>query len=194
MSRAISAVLRACAFALWLAGIASASFAQQKLVAAQSEIGFTSRQMGVPVDGRFTRFDAQMNFDPQKPETSRVALTVDLSSVSLGSPEVESELAKPGWFDISREPKARFESTAFKAAGNGRFEVAGRLTIKGQSRDLVVPVEIRPAAGGAATATGNFTLKRLQFRIGDGDWNDTSLVADDVQVHFKLALTGVPPG
>ena len=44
---------------------------------------------------------------------------------------------------------------------------------------------------GTTTASGSFVLKRLAFRIGDGDWKDTSMVADDVQVRFKLALTGV---
>ena len=46
-------------------------------------------------------------------------------------------------------------------------------------------------AGGITTATGGFVLKRLDFKIGDGDWKDTSMVANDVQVKFKLALTGV---
>lgn len=41
------------------------------------------------------------------------------------------------------------------------------------------------------TATGTFALKRLAYKIGENEWADTSMVADDVQVKFKLALTGV---
>jgi len=48
-------------------------------------------------------------------------------------------------------------------------------------------------AAGNTTASGTFAIKRLDFRIGDGDWKDTSLVADAVQVRFKLVLTGVGP-
>jgi acyl-coenzyme A synthetase/AMP-(fatty) acid ligase len=49
-----------------------------------------------------------------------------------------------------------------------------------------------PLANGATTvATGGFTLKRLAYKIGEKEWADTSMVADDVQVKFKLALTGV---
>ena len=40
-------------------------------------------------------------------------------------------------------------------------------------------------------ATGVLPIKRLAFKIGDGEWADTSMVADEVQVKFKLALTGV---
>jgi polyisoprenoid-binding protein YceI len=166
--------------------------AQQKLVPAQSEIVFTSRQMGVPVDGRFKKFDAQVAFDPKKPDTSKIAFTVDLASVSTGAAETEVELAKPGWFDTKQFPQAMFQSSAIKALGGGKFEVAGKLSIKGAARDMVVPVTLTQSGAGT-TATGSFVLKRLAFKIGDGEWNDPSLVADDVQVKFKLALTGVGP-
>jgi polyisoprenoid-binding protein YceI len=180
----------AAALLLTMAAVSGAS-AQQKLAAAQSEIAFTSRQMGVPVDGKFTRFDAQLTFDPKKPETSKVAFTVDLTSVSIGSAEVETELAKPGWFDTKKQPQATFQSTTFKPTGGGKYDVAGKLAIKGQSQDVVVPVAVQQS-GTNATATGSFTLKRLAYKIGDGEWNDTSIVADEVQVRFKLALTGLP--
>jgi polyisoprenoid-binding protein YceI len=187
---ALSFQRTAAALLLTMAAVSGAS-AQQKLAAAQSEIAFTSRQMGVPVDGKFTRFDAQLTFDPKKPETSKVAFTVDLTSVSIGSGEVEAELAKPGWFDTKKQPQATFQSTAFKPAGAGKFDVSGKLSIKGQAQDVVVPVTVQQS-GSNATATGTFTLKRLAYKIGDGEWNDTSIVADEVQVRFKLALTGLP--
>jgi len=177
-----------CAFTL--IALAATAHAQQRLLPAQSEIAFTSRQMGVPVSGRFKTFDADVAFDPRQPEAAHIALRIDLASVSLPSAETEAELAKPGWFDSRRVPQASFVSSAVKAAGAGRFDVAGKLTLKGTSRDIVVPVTL-VQAGGATTASGSFAIKRLDFRIGDGDWSDTSLVADEVQGKFKLALTGV---
>ena len=57
-------------------------------------------------------------------------------------------------------------------------------------RDVVVPVTLTQAAG-TTMAAGAFVIKRLDFKIGEGDWSDTSMVANDVQVRFKLALTGV---
>ena len=162
-----------------------------KLLPAQSEIVFTSRQMGVPVEGRFRKFDARVAFDPRQPETGRVTLTVDLASVAMGAAESEAEVAKPGWFDTKAFPQASFQSSAIKAVGGGRFEMSGKFTLKGQSRDLTVPVTLAQA-GATSTASGSFVVKRLDFRIGDGDWADTSLVANDVQVRFKLALSGLP--
>jgi polyisoprenoid-binding protein YceI len=165
--------------------------AQTTLVPASSEIVFTSRQMGVPVDGRFRRFDASLSFDPRTPEAAHIALQIDLGSVALGTAEIEAELRKPEWFGVAAFPQASFVSRSVKAAGPGRFDVAGTLTIKGRARELVVPVTLA-RDGPRGTATGSFTLKRLDFRIGDGDWNDPALVADEVTVRFRLSLTGLP--
>jgi polyisoprenoid-binding protein YceI len=180
---------------VFAAALFSAAFvaqAQQKLIPAQSEIVFISKQMGVPVDGKFTKFDVQSTFDPKKPEASKINFTVDLLSASIGAKETEAELKKPGWFDSLKLPNATFASNAVKALGGDRFEVAGKLSIKNIVRDVVVPVTLTQKDG-VTRAEGGFVLKRLDFKIGDGEWNDTSLVANDVQVKLKLALTGVPP-
>jgi polyisoprenoid-binding protein YceI len=172
-----------------LAAFAGSACAQQ-VQGAGSEIAFTSKQMGVPVDGKFRKFDAQVAFDPKKPEAAKIAFTIDLASVSLGAAETEAEVVKPDWFDTKKFPQATFQSASVKAAGPGKFEVAGKLTIKGSSQNVVVPV-VLTQSGANTTAAGAFVIKRLDFKIGDGDWKDTSMVANDVQVKFKLALTGV---
>ena len=69
--------------------------------------------------------------------------------------------------------------------------MAGKLSIKGAVHDVLVPVTLTQA-GANTTAAGSIVIKRLAFKIGENEWADTSMVADDVQVKFKLALTGVP--
>ena len=179
-------------FVLGAALVAStqAALAQQQLVPAQSEVQFTARQMGVPLDGHFKKFSAQVAFDPAQLATSKIAFTVDTGSATLGSRETDAELPKPTWFNVGKFPQAQFESTAIKALGGGQFEVAGKLTIKGNAQNVVVPVALAQS-GATTTATGTLPIKRLAFKIGDGEWADTSMVADEVLVKFKLALTGV---
>lgn len=183
---------------LWLklsvAALASSAVlgvhAQQKLVPAQSEIVFVSKQMGVPVEGRFKKFDAQLSFDAAKPDTSKVSFTVDMGSATLGVPETDAELPKATWFNFGKFPQATFVSSSIKALGGGKFDVAGKLSIKGQARDVVVPVTM-VQSGANTVASGVLPIKRLAFRIGENEWADTSMVADDVQVKFKFSLTGV---
>ena len=161
------------------------------LVPAQSEIAFTSTQMGVPVDGRFRRFDAKIALDPKQPQSGSVSFAIDAGSATLGVPEADTELVKPNWFDTAKFPQATFQSTGVKALGAGKFEVAGTLSIKGRAQAIAVPVTV-VQSGALSTATGSFTIKRLTFRIGEGEWADTSMVANDVTVRFRLVLTGLP--
>ena len=177
--------------AVMMAMAAPAAYAQQALVPAQSEIAFVSKQMGVPVEGKFKKFDAQVAFDPAKLATSKVAFTIDTGSATLGVKETDAELPKPVWFNVPKFPQATFQSSSIKSTGAGKYDVAGKLSIKGASQDVVIPVTL--AQNGAnTTATGQFAIKRLTFKLGENEWADTSMVADDVQVKFKLALTGVP--
>jgi polyisoprenoid-binding protein YceI len=148
--------------------------------------------MGVPVEGTFKKFDAQVAFDPRKPEGGTVALQIDTGSASLGVPMSDAELPKPPWFDTAHFPQASFQSNAIKALGEGRFEMAGKLTIKNVSRQVTVPVTIA-TAGNLAVATGSFTIQRLDYKVGDGEWTDTSVVGNDVQVRFKFTLAGLGP-
>lgn len=184
-------LLAAFAAAALLAATGTAA-AQVKLLPAQSEIVFVSKQLGVPVEGNFRKFDAQVAFDPKQPAAGKIAFSIDVGSATLGVPEADAELPTPTWFNAPKFPQARFESTAIKALGGGKFEVAGKLAIKGTSRDIVVPVALTQA-GATSTATGSFAIQRLVFKIGEGEWADTSMVANDVQVRFKLALTGMAP-
>jgi polyisoprenoid-binding protein YceI len=178
--RLIAFVLLACS----LPGLA------QQLVPAQSEIVFVSKQMGVPVEGRFQKFNAKIVFTPSKPDQANIAFTVDMTSATLGVKETDAELPKAEWFNTAKFAQASFQSTSVKALGAGKFEVAGKLSIKGATQTVLVPVTLTQA-GANTTAVGAFALKRLAFKIGDNEWSDTSMVADDVQVKFKFALTGV---
>jgi polyisoprenoid-binding protein YceI len=169
---------------------ACVAHAQQKVIPAQSTIAFTSKQMGVPVDGKFEKFDAQISFDPKQPAASKIAFTIDIGSAVIGDADTVKELRKPTWFDMAKFPTASFQSTSAKALGGGKFEVMGNLTIKGKSKPISAIVQLAQK-GDTTSVEGNFNMKRLDFNLGDGEWKDVSIVADDVVVKIKLALSGV---
>ncbi len=179
-------------FAALATAVLAAPVLAQQVVPAQSEISFVSRQMGVPVEGRFKQWTAQIAFDPKNAAAGKVGFTIQTGSASFGSPETDAEVPKAPWFNVAKFPTASFASSAIKPLGGGRFEVTGTLTIKGSAHPVTVPVAVTQA-GGTSTATGSFAIKRLDFKIGEGEWTDTSMVANDVTVKFKLALTGMAP-
>jgi polyisoprenoid-binding protein YceI len=155
----------------------------------RSEIRFAGRQMGVAAEGRFGKFSAQLDFDPAKPAAGKAAVEIDLNSFDTGTPEADTEVKRKPWLNVAAFPSATFVSSAIRPLGGNRYEVSGKLTIKGRTRDLTAPFTVR-RDGAATVLEGAFTLLRLQFGIGEGPWADTDTVADEVQVRFRL--TGLP--
>lgn len=170
----------------------SSVWAQQTLQAQQSEIKFTAKQLGVNVSGQFKQFSADVKLEPKNLPDSRVQLTVDTGSATMFSAEADENLPKPVWFNVAQFPHATFESTAIRHVQGNAYEAAGKLTIKGVSSDVVVPVSLSQEAG-MTTVTGKLPIKRLTYKVGENEWADTSLVADEVLIDFKLAITGVDP-
>lgn len=170
---------------------ASSVWAQQQLVAAKSEIKFLGKQMGVAQDGKFTRFSAKANLDLKKPDASRAEITVELGSIDLGSKEANDEVIRPDWFDVAKFPQAKFVSSNVKNVSGEKFEMRGKLTIKGTTKDVVVPFTLKEASG-ITTAQGAIELKRLDFKVGAGVWGDLETVANEVQIKFLLTLSGAP--
>jgi len=153
---------------LLLAGAVQAQPAPAKLVPAQSEVAFQLKQSGVPVDGKFKRFDAQLALDPKAPQTGSVTVSVDTGSATVGFAETDVELPRAPWFNTAKFPRAVFQSNAIGALGGGRFQAKGKLDLKGTSRELVVPVTI-VQNGAQSIATGEFVVNRLNFKIGEGE-------------------------
>jgi polyisoprenoid-binding protein YceI len=158
----------------------------------KSAITFVSKQMGVPVEGKFGKFSVQLVFDAAKPSEGQVQVEVDLASVDTGNDEANDEVKGKGWFDVKNHPTARFVSSSVKTLGSGRYEVAGKLTIKGRTRDVTARFTLKPAAQGSVF-DGAFVLKRLDYAIGEGAWSDTDTVANEVQVKFRLSATAAAP-
>lgn len=153
--------------------------------AEKSTLTFVSKQMGVAVDGRFRKFAASLAFDPAKPTQGSARLELDMSSIDAGSKDANDEVVGKAWFNVKAFPTATFVSSSVKALGGDRYEVAGKLTIKGRTQDVTAPFTFRQD-GAAGVFDGYFVLKRLDFAIGDGAWSDTSAVANEVQIKFHV--------
>lgn len=151
----------------------------------RSSVAAVFRQMNVPVEARFKKFTAQVDYDPAKPESSKATVDIDTASLDLGEAEMNREVAKKEWFNSAQFPKASFVSSSIKPAGAGKLTVAGKLAIKGKSMDVSFPLTVK-AEGGKQVFEGALPIKRLAFNIGEGEWKDTSMVADEVVIKFRV--------
>jgi len=144
--------------------------------------------MGVAVDGKFKKFSSQLSFDPAKPTAAKASFDVDLGSVDTGAPEGDQEVAGKPWFNTKAFPTARFVSGSVKALGGNKYEVAGQLSIKGKTQDVVVPATFT-TQGNTGVFDGSFTIRRADFAIGEGAWAKFDIVANDVVIKFRITAS-----
>jgi len=173
----------AAAVALLLALPALASVL--KIAPEKSSVSVVFKQLSVPVEAKFKRFDARISYDGAKPEAAKASVEIDIPSFDLGASEYSKEVLKKEWFNATEFPKASFVSSAIKPAGSGKLEVAGKLTIKGKTTDVSFPLSVKKE-GANQIFEGTLPIKRLAFNIGEGEWKDTSMVADEVLIKFRV--------
>ena len=152
-----------------------------------SNVTITVKQMNVPVSAKFSKFNAVVDYNASKPETAKASVDIDIASFDLGDPDYNKEVLKKEWFNAAQFPKANFVSTSMKVTTPGNLIATGKLTIKGKTLDVSFPVTVKKE-GANQVFDGALPIKRLAFNIGEGDWKDTSMVADDVIIKFHVVV------
>jgi len=157
----------------------------------ESTVTFDYKQMGVPLKGKFSKFSVQLSFDPANLTTAQARLEMDVASIDTGSADGDDAVVGKLWFNAKAYPTAGFVSTGLKTLGGNRYEATGKLTIKGKTLDIVAPV-IFQADGSRGVFEGGFTIKRLDYAIGEGEWTDLGTVANDIQIKFHIVVNAAP--
>ncbi len=158
---------------------------------AKSTLEFTFMQAGAQNKGKFTRFPVTFDFSPESPAGGHLEVTVEMGSLDTGDKERDDTLRTPDLFSVAKFPQARFSATQITRTAQG-FEAAGKLTLRGVTRDARVPFTFRTAQEGGATVgymSGKTSIRRLDFGVGQGDWKATDQVGNEVGVSFALRLT-----
>jgi polyisoprenoid-binding protein YceI len=154
-----------------------------------TQVEFTYSHFGFSnITGRFDTVESEFLFDPQDPTQSSVKVTIPMASLSTGVEKLDTHLLSADFFDAEKYPTATFTSTGVTAAGEGRLQVAGDLSIHGVTRPVVLDVTINkigehpmaktPAAGFDARTT----IKRSDFGVG----NYAPAVSDEVLIEITV--------
>ena len=157
----------------------------------KSTLSFAYKQMGVPMNGKFSKFAVAVKFDPDKPNMAQAQFEVDLASIDTGYAEGNEEIAGKQWFNAKTYPAAKFVSTGVKALGGNRYEALGKLTLKGKTQEVSAPFSFKQDAK-TGLFDGAFVLKRLDYAIGEGPWADVSAVANEIQITFHIVANAAP--
>jgi polyisoprenoid-binding protein YceI len=149
--------------------------------------------------GRFDKTSGKMTVDTAA-KSGTVDIAIETASVNTGDsdragrPRTRDEhLRSPDFFDASAYPKISFTSHKVVALGEGRFAVAGTLSMHGVSRQVTLPVQLLgvskdPWGGTRAGFATTVTLDRKEYGIS---WNKSLdaggyVLGDEVEVDIQL--------
>ena len=169
-----------------LALAATATHAADYVQAPGSTLGFSGSYQGEAFNGTFPGFVTRLSFDPAKPATGRLDVSIPLATATTRNPDYDGELRGSAFFDSRKFPQARYTASKFRALGGNRFATDGMLNLRGVSRP--VTLTFTWTAGAKPVLSGTATVKRLAFGVGGGEWADTGLIPDDIKVSTKVVL------
>ena len=139
-----------------------------------STIGFEVKHFGISTfRGRFTGYEGTIETGDGTIEKVTGAVKVD--SVDVNDEQLSGHLRSEDFFDVANHPEIGFASTGVRELGDGRFELAGDLTMRGVTRPVTLEVEVDgaghdPYGGERLSVVGRGEVDRTEFGI---EWNDT---------------------
>jgi polyisoprenoid-binding protein YceI len=152
--------------------------------------------------GRFSTFDAQLQFDPQNPSASSVQVSIDPNSLQLENPPAGfiATLLGEQWLDTKKFPQMTFRSTKVARSGSD-LRIDGEMTFHGVTQPMTLVAKFNggyaghpydPNARIGFSARG--TLKRSAFGVAYGvpEPGSTFGVSDAVEVIVEAEFSGPP--
>ncbi|HXV01335.1 MAG TPA: YceI family protein [Caulobacteraceae bacterium] len=172
--------------AVLLAGAAQAAPAPAWVVdKAASSVRFSSSYNGDAFTGAFSRWDADIRFDPANLPASSVTATIDVASARTGDADRDQSIPTPTFLSAAAFPRAVFTAHVFRSLGPGRYVAVGTLSLRGVSRPLSLPFTLA-IAGPVARMNATLPLNRLAFGVGQDEWRKTDALPAVVNVAIAV--------
>jgi polyisoprenoid-binding protein YceI len=154
--------------------------------ASGSVLTFSFMQAGAENQGAFRQFATQLDYDEKNLAASSLRVTVQIGSFDTQDKDRNDTLASAELLDSKKFPTAQFVASSLVRSAKGT-EAVGKLTLHGVTKDVRVPLNIHATAKGVELS-GETTIKRLDYGVGQGDWKSTEWVADEVKLQYQVSL------
>ena len=156
-----------------------------------SSVIYKVRHMGVSnFYGTFKEIGGQISMDAKDPTKSSVTFTIQAASIDSRNPKRDQDLSGPDFFSVKEFPTIEFKSTSVKPAGKDGYDVTGKFTMHGVTKDLTLKVQqVGTAEGQHGKIAGyetHTTLKRSDYGMDAGVAN--GMIGDEVEVTVSVEV------
>lgn len=150
-----------------------------------SAIRFSGVHADQPFQGTFSRWRAEIRFDPNNLDASSAVVTMETGSAADGIAVHDSSLPAAEWFDVANHPTAVFRSERIRARGGNEYEARGTLTLKGRALDIDLPFTLR-IDGDRAVMDGRAEIDRREADLGMESDPDAEWVSREIRVDVHV--------
>jgi polyisoprenoid-binding protein YceI len=163
---------------------------------AHSRAQFTVRHLMISdIRGDFGAVTGTVDYDGKNLTTAKVNATIDVKSVSTRVDKRDEHLKTDDFLDVANHPTMTFVSTSITPKGKGTYNMAGNLTIRGNTRPVVFeltqpagPVTTRGTTKIGASASGKINRKDFGVKYHEVLDNGGLGVADEVFIQLDVEL------
>ena len=145
----------------------------------------------VAIEGTFGKWDATMTFPSTDVTTGVLDIKIDAASVNTGSGMKDDKLKSKDFFDVKDDPYITFHSDKVVQTGPNTFELPGKFTIRGVSKDETLAFTATGKGTGAGEVKGTMAFDRKQYGMNSGI--PFIKIADRVEVTVDLHGKRVGP-
>jgi polyisoprenoid-binding protein YceI len=157
------------------------------------------------INGTANGISGTIVYDAEKPASVSGKIVVESTSLTVPNPVMLEHLQGANWLDVKQFPEITFESTGVanvKVAGTKvTADVAGKLTIRGVTREITAPVSFtylkdKLGARSNGQMQGDLLVVRASFSIKRSDFGiNPAAPADKVseEIQLTLSLAGAAP-
>lgn len=149
-----------------------------------SSISFKIKNAGLTVDGTFSGLEANIKFNPIKPDEAIIGATVNTKSVNTGNDMRDGHIRKPEYFDAEKFPKITLQSTKIEKTGPITYKGTFNLTMKGVTKEVIIPFNFLKIPE-KTEFKGSFTINRRDFGVGGSSIS----MADNVNLTVDIIVT-----
>jgi cytochrome b561/polyisoprenoid-binding protein YceI len=157
----------------------------------RSKLSFSFTQAGAVNTGKFDKFIVTLSGRADALASAKLDVTVDIASINTGDKDRDDTLRGPDLFDAKKYPTGRFAAAGLEPKGSGKYLASGNLTLRSVSRPVRLPLSFREVTEGGQPVLyldGSVTVNRLDFGIGQGDWQSTEWVGNAVPIKWSVRL------
>lgn len=180
------------AFAIVAASVPTVMAEPYTLDKSHTAITFQIDHLGFSMThGRFSEFDAEIDFDVEEPSKSSVVFTIDAPSIDTGWAKRDEHVRGPDFLNVENNPEIVFKSTKIEKTGDDTASMTGMLTLNGKTNEEVFDVTLRkmgPSPFGKNLMTAGFfaetTIDRTDYGISYG----AGAIGNDVPVRVDLEI------